>query len=409
MKIKASEITAEFIKEQAAQGNKVVKITHNDGSVTYETRPIEPVKEPAPHQVRENKPIENQQNLKLNTNGNSFVSRTNNTSRKAKTKSRANKLISLILIPLILAGGVGAVYTYGNETVEQYNNANQVYNIDKVKEDLKFYGGDSRYVDKNLTLFGLKKTELNTHFNIGEERAIKVGYSSNISEEYKQQFQHTFDYVNSIFKVINPNIRFEIVSDSQKNCDVWIQGKPLKKDAGMSIQIETDRINASQITGATINVNSNLELSTPQQRFYLIHELLHLLTGSADVNYYQSPTFSVYNYNDMGFIVSQVETAWESEEEKKEATNGHFATLRPVLTAEEKNSWVTYLPTDIGTLIALYGDSSIPSNKEAYITLLNETLKDCSEKFGKYQPYFVDDFVVPQNSTTDTDDDDLSY
>ena len=44
-----------------------------------------------------------------------------------------------------------------------------------------------------------------------------------------------------------------------------------------------------------------------------------------------------------------------------------------------------------------YGDTSIESNKEAYIKLLNDTLADCSEKFGERQPYFVDGYVVPQN------------
>lgn len=378
----------DFIKRQALNGKHVYKVTHKDGTVTYETRP--------PHYEVQH-PLKSKNYLVEHRPRQQETTPQVVHKVKPKKKFKVKKLIPIVLIPIVIGTGCTPVYKYGVEPIEQYNQQNQIFDIDKVKEDLAFFGGDPRYVATNRPLYGLKNAELYTHFNLEEDRSIKVGFADNISDEYKQQFKHTFDYVNSIFHIINPDIRFELTDKNQDNCDIWIQGKALNEKVGMSIVTDRDKLTGSQLTGAVINVNSSIEMSTPQQRFYLIHELMHLLTGSSDVNYMESPTFSVYNYNDMGFIVDQVENAWESEEEKKEATNGKFATVRPILSAEEKDSWVTYLPTDIGTLIALYGDTSIESNKDAYIKLLNDTLADCSEKFGERQPYFVDGYVVPQN------------
>lgn len=389
----------DFIKHQALNGKRVVKVVHKDGRVDYVTKPTTPVVNRTPKPTPK-APVDYKQKETHNVQTQYY---------KEKKKFSVKKLLPIVLIPVMIAGAT-QVYKYGATPVNEYNQQNQIYSIDKVKEDLQFYGGDLRYVEAKNSMFGFKKAELYSHLNISENRAIKIGYASTITASEKEQFQHVFDYVNSIFKVIDPDIKFEVVDQSQADCDIWIKKDVLGKNTGMSILTERDLLTGSKLTGAVINVNSTLEMSTPQQRFYMLHEFMHLLTGSSDVDYTSSPTFSVYNYNDIGFIVDQIENAWESEEEKKEATNGKFATVRPIMSEEEQNSWVSYLPTDVGTLIALYGDSSIPENKEAYINLLNQTLEECSEIFGERQPFFVDDYVVPKNPEpqTPTNNDDTN-
>ena len=387
METKTKNNIPDFIKHQALNGKRVVKVVHPNGRVEYVTKPTTPV-------VKHTQPPKTKSITETHNINTAYYNK--------PKKYRSKKILPILLVPVLIAGGIGTVYKYGSGPVTEYNQQNQIYSIDKVKEDLEFYGGDSRYVDSKNSLYGLKKAELYSHLNISENRAIKIGYASTITKDEKVQFQHVFDYINSIFKVIDPDIKFEVVDQSQENCDIWIKKDVLGKNTGMNIVTERDLLTGSKLTGAVINVNSTIEMSTPQQRFYMLHEFMHLLTGSNDIDYTTSPTFSVYNYNDMGFIVDQIENAWESEEEKKEATNGKFATVRPIMSEEEQNSWVSYLPTDVGTLIALYGDSSIPENKAAYIDLLNQTLEECSNVFGPRQPFFEDDFVVPKNPEPQT-------
>ncbi|MBO5885072.1 MAG: hypothetical protein J6Q51_04675, partial [Clostridia bacterium] len=81
----------------------------------------------------------------------------------------------------------------------------------------------------------------------------------------------------------------------------------------------------------------------------------------------------------------------------------------PLMTLEEKNSFVSMLPTDVSTLVALYGDSSTSENRKAYIDLLKEVLATNKKifdidysQFGSLssrvteQPYYEDGFVLPE-------------
>ena len=78
------------------------------------------------------------------------------------------------------------------------------------------------------------------------------------------------------------------------------------------------------------------------------------------------------------------------------------------MTLEEKNSFVSMLPTDVSTLISIYGDSSKIENRIAYIDLLQETLAKNKKVFDiNYsqfglnattieQAYYEEGFELPQ-------------
>lgn len=391
----------QHIKEMALEGKQLVRVRHKDGSITLEARPKGKI---APNQIKRTPPPP--------------VKTTNIKVGKPKKKFNKKKLIPIFLIPIVIGGIATPIYKYGNDKVQEYNQANAVFRQEKVNKDIEFYGGDSRYVDTNFHIFNLGNDKLYNHFDLNENRSVRIVYDNNITDRQKEQFQHTFDYINSVFKVLDPSIHFEVVEGSKSDADIYIQQKAIANNmdgskVGMNIVTETDSINKSQLVGATINVNTSVEMNDSEMRFYMLHEMYHLLTGSSDVNERESETFSIYNYGDVAFLVSQIETAWESEEEKKEAMDGHMVTMRPVLSAEQKDSFVTFLPTDLGTLIALYGDSSIQSNKEAYIKLLTENHDLCKSIFGR-QPFFVDGYELPKIEKQDTntnvkDDNDLSY
>ena len=334
--------------------------------------------------------------------------------KQKKKKFGVKKLIPLTLVGLAALGGGKVAYDYNEGVVEDNIAANERYEINKVKESLSYYGGDLRYVDaKPSDFFGIKKPYSYSYLETAENETIKVAYSSSITNHQKKMFKYTFDYLNSIFEVINPAVKFEILDSNTNDAQIYIKPAALAQNVGMNVTCEHDKHNKSQIEKATIRVNQNVEFTDTELKFYLLHEMMHVLTGSDDVNEHESETFSVYNYMDVGFINRQIENAWESEEEKQEAMNGHLVEVRPVLSKKEKEEFVTFLPTDLGTLIALYGDSDMQLNRENYVKLLNDTLERCQEVFGKNQPFFVPGYSIPQASVKPSDfqqskDDDMS-
>ena len=67
------------------------------------------------------------------------------------------------------------------------------------------------------------------------------------------------------------------------------------------------------------------------------------------------------------------------------------------LTSKQKNSFITLTPTDIGTLIAIYGDTSNIENVEKYAKLLNYTINTCKNFYGN-QLYFKDGYKLPNTN-----------
>ena len=305
---------------------------------------------------------------------------------RKKSTGKLRKAVAVALLGLTMVGG-GVFYSTANAKVNEYAKAYPNYQKTEVERNLDFYGGDARYININKNLFSIGIDKLYTHLDNYGDGAIIIGYEDDISENYRKQFQYTFDYINDVFETVNPDVKLEVADVSKNDSDIFIELANLKNDVGMQVKWDVDPINRSQIVGGIIKVNKNVKLSDTQLRFYMLHEIYHILTGSNDVNEKESPTFSIFNYEDVGFINEMIEHAYLSKEEKYAATD--WSMDYPIMSEEDKKSFVTLLPTDLGTLIALYGDSSKEENKDSYIVLMLTTVDKCIEVFGKHQPYFA--------------------
>ena len=354
------------------------------------------------------------------------------------------KLIGLALTTLTTASvaGVGAVGVVSVQAMNQFqqNEENQIFEETKVKEDVDYYGGDQRYVDTKINIFTPfteNKTKYCNHLDPEHNGPIIVGYDkSTVSEATAEQFNHTFDHLNYLFNVINPNYKFETGYYDKDNCDIYVDFTKMNLSSrdkmysavGAYVDWKFDTKNTSVLESATIHFNNSINFATPELRYYMLHEMMHVLYGSNDVNWEKSPTFSVYNYCDVDFIIRQISCAYESIEDYKNGTihsiGGHWKTMfdivdskgnsigrpfLPLMTLEEKNSFVSMLPTDASTLVALYGDSSTTENRKAYIELLKEVLATNKKvfdidysQFGETsrkvteQPYYDDDYTLPE-------------
>lgn len=311
-----------------------------------------------------------------------------------KKVKRPGKLIRTISVALLALGLTGALYKTGNDKVKNYINNNPTFAKEKVEDVLDFYGGDTRYITINKNLLGLGLDKIYNHLDLNGDEYITISYEDSVSEDKREQFQHTFNYLNNIFEIINPEIKFEVVNLQKNDSDIYIQMRNMQKDTGMKVEWDIDFVNRSKLVGGVISVNKNLEFTDTELRYYMLHEMFHILTGSKDVNEKDSPTFSIFNYEDVGFINYQIENAFTSKEEKKEAfSDGKFHHDFPVMSEELKKSYVSFLPTDLGTLIALYGDSGVEQNKKNYLVLMINTVDECKLIFGN-QPYFANKKVL---------------
>ena len=355
--------------------------------------------------------------------------------------NKKKKIVAVALTSTLTLGSLTGCSNINSIKQFKLDPDNIVFEEDKVMNDIEYYGGDERYVDTRfsfINMFSNNAKDYCNHFDTGrEDDSIIVGYDkSSVTEEQAKQFDYTFDHLNYLFSVINPEYKFETGFYDEKNCDIFVDFKKLNlksKDhmyssVGAYIDREFDKVNRSVVKGAKIHFNNELNFATPQLRYYMLHEMMHALYGSNDVDWEKSPTFSVYNYCDVDFIIRQISCAYESIEDYKNGTihslGGNWTTLiqifdsngnavgrtfLPLMTLEEKNSFVSMLPTDVSTLVALYGDSSTSENRKAYIDLLKEVLATNKKifdidysQFGSLssrvteQPYYEDGFVLPE-------------
>ena len=79
---------------------------------------------------------------------------------------------------------------------------------------------------------------------------------------------------------------------------------------------------------------------------------MHILYGSDDIDFTQSKTASLYNYDDVSIITRMVHY------DKKDIV--------------DNNSYITLMPTDVSTLIAIYGDKYDQQKRCEYIKLLDK-------------------------------------
>ena len=357
------------------------------------------------------------------------------------SKFRKKRKLMLALVGAISFSGSLAGCQYNDAYAEYLENpAVFVFEEQKVMNDIEYYGGDERYVeneDSFQDLFVKNDVELMNHFNTGKEGPIKVGYATNVSDEQAVQFDYTFKHLNDVFAVINPNYKFETGRFYESESDIFVEFEPMGRNTGSDGMYTTvgayvdwkfDKDIDEVVRGATIRFNSSLDLAEPQLRYYMLHEMMHVLYGSKDVDWNKSPTFSVYNYCDVDFIIRQISNAYESKEDYEnnviKSLGGNWSTLfdihdkdgnaigrvfLPVMTREEKLSFVSLLPTDASTLVALYGDSSKEENRQAYLKLLHNILDTNKEVFDidytehtgyqdrnvTEQPYYEDGYTLP--------------
>lgn len=300
-------------------------------------------------------------------------------SEKFFTKQKVKGIIKKTAIGFIVKTIVFAPFGVAYGCYKSYEHNNSLFHADKVYANLELYGGDSRYVERNYNKMFFGENNLVNHFNSKDNSNIRVGFSTNLDEGQKLEFTKVINYYNELFEIINPNYKLNIIDnvDDISSCDVLIRETPLDNASG-NFRSRYNRINRSQLSSGTISIDDE-DQSPTMQRFVLAHELMHLFYGSSDIDYTQSTTFSVYNYNDVGFMIDQIENNYSSE----------------------KDSFISLTPIDVSTLIAIYGDSSNPENVKKYIDLLNTTLKNCSRVFGEYQPYYEVDFSLPSIENVD--------
>ena len=301
--------------------------------------------------------------------------------------SPIKKAMALSLCSItVLFSSLGITYGTFTHKAKEYIKNNPSFNQTKVVQQVDYWGGDLRYIDSNYNDWLMTTSPLSTHFYVGD-RPIQVGYSKNVPENKKAEFDKTFDYFNKIFEVINPKYKFITNYNSKANCDIFLEFAILDDKVGAQVKTKPDDINPSKLESAHIWMNSTYMDNNTTLRFYLAHEMMHVLMGAHDVNEYQSQTFSVFNSGDVGFLCSKIDSA-------KIPTRPEQVNTQNYLTQEQKDSYITLLPTDVSTLIAIYGNPTA-ENSEKYLQLLTDTYQSCKNFFGD-QPYYKKGYSLPK-------------
>lgn len=283
------------------------------------------------------------------------------------------------LIALTSFTGCTESFKESQQKAQDYFSKNQTFDIEKVDSMIDYWGGDSRYVEQSFNTYTFQYNKIYNHFKNKNGEPIIVHYSDTFEPDQQVQFDYVFNYLNSVFEVINPNYTFIAQSGTKANCDIYIEFTDIKKLVNTTEEVlactmlKHDSFHNSQIASAEIYFDKNATVSKSYKRLALMHEMMHVLYGSGDINEYASQTFSLYNYMDVAYM-SRVLTS---------------------SSTELQDSFTFMMPTDLSTLISLYGDNTKDENKLAYLDLLNNTLNKCKEVFGNRQPYYEDGYSLP--------------
>lgn len=321
--------------------------------------------------------------------------------KKYKKRKKLDTALKIGAISMLACLSSNAVLRfYGTSKNNDYLADNQIFEVDKVEHSIDFYGGDERYIKRTLNNFTLRKNIMYNHFNTDDNSCIKVGLSDQFSPQEKQQIQIFYDYLNSVFKVINPSYNFVVGDFSKKQSSIFVCKESLPQKIGAQCKCQKDTVINSRIEKATISINQNIKISNQAFKIYLAHEMMHALLGSPDIDFKQSNTFSVYNYDDCTFMIDQLENAVE-----KQPNGWHI--VYPIMNEQEKNTFVSYTPVDIAALIAVYGKGGT-DNQKKYIELMKQTLDTCGNVYGKNQPFFENTFDFGELTDKYLENDDYS-
>lgn len=289
---------------------------------------------------------------------------------KRINKKSLGKLIVCGSLTLTTITGAGcSIYATESEYLSRY----PIFGTQKVKDNLAYWGGDERYITQ-YNGDDYQTSDLVYHFT-ALNRPITVGIYKSFDENYKQQFKYVFDYLNDIFAVINPDYKFEISSKFIDLCDIRITPACLHEDdksiVAMATKPYTEDLSLYNIESADIKVNVKYKFSDAELRMILMHEMMHVLLCSRDINEHESQTTSLYNYNDIYCICRDIEA-----------------------NDSVPKDWVSLMPVDLSTFISLYGDSSTIENRTAYRTLIDKTLNECRSYLGD-QFWYKEGFTLP--------------
>lgn len=261
-------------------------------------------------------------------------------------------------------------------------------NAKKVNESLSYYGGNERYLRKDAFDFGYVK------FIPKDTQHIKVGVSDSFTEEQKKQFSYFYNYLNSVFEVINPKYKFELQNvQGLSDCDIYIDFASFSGDERF-VAAQTNNnysyFDTHRINKNTIYFNNDIELTNAQLRVFLAHEMLHALTGASDVKYDSSLPVSVFEYASANAMVQDLNFYQYLDDTEK--------------NLKIYNEFITYMPYDLSALMSIYGNIKDENNKQNCIKLLNDTLNVCTEVFGEMK-YFDEGYTLPETNSPATADD----
>lgn len=348
------------------------------------------------------------------------------------------KILGFSLAASIVTGGT--LYTNASvKAVDNYvqNEENLIFEEDKVNQEMLYFGGDEGYIkvkNKMINSMTDKKINLYNHFDTGRDDDIKVGFDYTVTDDQITQFNYTFDHLNDVFAVVNPKYKFSTGRYTKAESDIYVdfttvmpKAKGEGKIIGAYVDWDFDALNKSTIKSAKIHFNKNINFATPELRYCMLHEVQHILFGTLDLDPALQEGFSTYSSFDMNFIIRQISCAYESVEDYHngviKSIGGHWSNMLeitdangnpigrpflPLMTREEKNSFVSLLPIDASTLVALYGDTSKPENRIEYLRLLNDILKTNKKVFDidhslyyegstsyTSQPYYDTGYTLP--------------
>ena len=303
--------------------------------------------------------------------------------------------VSTLIALTTFTGCTDEIYAESRKKAQEYFSQNQTFDIKKVDSMIDYWGGDSRYVKQSFNPNTYQYNKIYNHFKNKKGEPIVVHYSNSISIDQQVQFDYVFKYLNDVFEVVNPNYTFIAQSGTSSNCDIYIEFTDIDKVINTNqevlacTKVNYDSFNNSQISSAEIYCDKNIDVSNSYKRLALVHEMMHVLYGSGDVNENLSQTFSIYNYGDVSYMSYVIDRSKNTELQE---------------------SYVFMTPTDLSSLISLYGDNTKTENKLAYLELLNNTLTSCSEVFGPRQPYYEKGYNLPtQESIENTSTQSFSY
>ncbi len=302
----------------------------------------------------------------------------NNKKLKPVGQKIINALRVLLACYFIFVGGVVA-----------YNVVTPKLDTPRIEYSLKYYGGNSDYLGKDMFDYGYRK------FSPLDTKNIKVGLSNNVTDSQKQQFEYFYNYLNKVFNVVNPNYHFNLcdVSDPSK-CDVFIDFKSFKgndacpKNAAAVTYNQDYLLDLHKINKSTIYFNSDMDLSDVQLRFFLAHEMMHTLTGSKDVGMGTNLPATLFGYDCSNRVVDYISTYHEYDAE---------------FNQKVKDEFISYMPYDLSAIISLYGNIKDETNKNNCTELLHKTLELCKKIYGDEVDYYPEGYVLPEYVTKDGD------